>query len=66
MIWPHEEQELIKLVVKLNQIHPTVKVGAELPRKWVMFLDMRVTLEQAQLIMDLHVKTTNTHQHLHS
>ena len=65
-IWPHGEEQLVEFLDKMNQFHPSIKFMAKSSAKPVLFLDMKVTVEnEICLTTDLYVKLTDTHQYLH-
>ena len=66
MIWQHGKEKLENFLSYINSIHPTIKFTAEYSDKQINFLDITVTLEGDQLITDLYVKPTDTHQYLHA
>ena len=47
---------------KLNSFHLTIKFTAEYSKETINFLDVNVRLVGVDLITDLFVKPTNTHQ----
>ena len=63
-IWEDEEESLEKFLNKLNSFHPTIKFIAEYSRETINFLDVR--LVGGELMTDLFVKPTDTHQFLDS
>ena len=62
----HGEKKLRNFVETLNKIHPTIKFTAEWSQKSINFLDIKVSLIDGQLEIDLGVKPTDSHQYLHS
>ena len=66
MLWQHGEKELEKFLQALNCYHPTIKFTAEFSRDTVNFLDVNVIRKGNQLVTDLYVKPTDTHQYLHA
>ena len=66
MMWEHGEEELKKFLETLNCYHPTITFTAEYSRAKVNFLVVTVTKKGNQLVTDLYVKTTDTHQYLHA
>ena len=52
------------IIDRYNRLHPTLKFTAEWSDSSVMFLDTKVALEEVGIITDLHIKLTDTHQHL--
>ena len=66
MIWQHGEKELEKFLEILNSYHATIKFTANYSREKISFLDVEVIKKGNQLVTDLHIKLTDTHQHLHA
>ena len=64
MGWEHGEEELKKFLETLNCYHPTIKFTAEYSRAKIDFLDVADMKKGNQLVTDLYVKPTDTHQHL--
>ena len=61
-IWEHIEEKLRNFVETLNEIRPTLKFTAESSQKSINFLDVPVSLVDGQIVTDLYVKPTDTHQ----
>ena len=66
MMWEHGEEELQKFLETLNCYHPTIKFTAEYSRAKINFLDVTVIKKGNQLVTDLYIKPTDTHQYLHA
>ena len=66
MMWEHGEEELQKFFETLNCYLPTIKFTAEYSRAKINFLDVTVIKKGNQLVTDLYIKTTDTHQYLHA
>ena len=49
---------------KLNSFHPTIKFTAEDSKETINFLDVNIRLVGGELMTDLLVKPTDTHQFL--
>ena len=49
---------------KLNTFYPTIKFTAEYSKEAINFLDVNVRLVEGELMTDLFVKPTDTHQFL--
>ena len=62
MVWEHGEEDLKKFLETLNFYHPTIKFTAEDSRAKMKFLDVTVMKKGNQLVTDLYVKPTGTHQ----
>ena len=54
-----------KVLETLNCYHPTIKFTAEYSMVKINFLDVTVMKKGNQLVTDLYVKLTDTHQYLH-
>ena len=63
-IWEHGEESLENFLNKLNNFHPTIKFTAEYSKEAINFLDVNVRLVEGELMTDLFVKPTDTHQFL--
>ena len=63
-VWEHGEESLEKFLKKLNTFHPTIKFTAEYSKEAINFLDVNVRLVEGELMTDLFVKPTDTHQFL--
>ena len=66
MVWEHGEEELKKFLETLNCYHPTIKFTAEYSRAKINFLDVTIMKKGSQLVTDLYVKPTDTHQYIHA
>ena len=66
MMWEHGEEELQKFLETLNCYHPTIKFTAEYSRAKINFLDVTVVKKGNQLVTDLYIKPTDTHQYLYA
>ena len=64
--WEHGEEMLRNFVQTLDEIHPTIKFTAEWFRKWIIFLNVTVSLIDCQIETNLYIKPTDSHQYLHS
>ena len=62
--WEHGEESLEKFLNKLNSFHPTIKFTAEYSKETINFLDVNIRLVEGELMTDLFVKPTDTHQFL--
>ena len=63
-IWEHGEESLEKFLSKLNSFPPTIKFTAEHSKETINFLDVNIRLVGEELMTDLFVKPTDTHQFL--
>ena len=72
-IWEHGEESLEKFLNKLNSFHPTKKFTAEYSKETINILDVNIRLVGGgegggvvrwELMTDLYVKPTDTHQFL--
>ena len=66
MMWQHGKEELKKFIETLNCYGPPIKFTAEYSGSKRNFLDVIVMKKCNQLVTDLYVKLTDTHQHLHA
>ena len=64
MIWQHGEEKLKEFLELINSCHPSIKFTADYSSEKVNFLDAQVIRKGNQLITDLYVKPTDTHQYL--
>ena len=62
MLWQHGEKELENFLEFLNCYHPTIKFTADYSRVEIHFLDVSVRKTNNQLVTDLYIKPTDTHQ----
>ena len=62
----HGEKGLNKFLEILNSYHPTIKFTAIYSKEKVSFLDVEVIKKGNQLVTDLYIKPTDTHQYLHT
>ena len=65
MLWQHGYKEIEKFLEFLNCYHPTIKFTANCLREETNFLDTSVRRKNNQLVTDLCIKQTGTHQNLH-
>ena len=63
-IWEHGEESLKVSIDQVNMLHPTIKFTAEYSKEEVKFLDLNIKLIDGELITDLFVERTDTHQFL--
>ena len=66
LIWQHGEKELEKFLEILNCYHPTIKFTGNYSWEQINFLDVSVRKKNKQLVTNLYVKPTDTHQYLHA
>ena len=66
MMWEYGEEEPKTFLETLNCYHSTIKFTSEYSRAKVNFLDVTVMKKGNQLVTDLYVKPTGTHQYLHA
>ena len=64
LIWEHGEESLQAFIKHLNSFHPTIKFTADYSYDKVNFLDVQVIKQGKNLVTDLFVKSTDTHQYL--
>ena len=65
-IWEHGEKKPKEFIDVLNKKHPTIKFTAEWSKTQINFLDVTVYLQNGNIKTDPYVKSTDTHQYLHS
>ena len=65
-IWEHGEEKLRNFEETLTEIHPTIKFTAEWSKKSINFWVVTVSLIDGQIETDVYVKSTDSHQYLHS
>ena len=65
-MWKYAKEELQKFLEALNCYHSTIKFATEYSRTKISFLDVTVMKKGNQLVTDLYVKPTDTHQYLHA
>ena len=65
-LWEHGEEKLKKFIEHLNEKYLTIKFTAEWSQTSINFLDVTVSLIGGKVTTDLYVKTTDSHQYLHS
>ena len=63
-VWECGEKSLEKFLDQLNTFHPTIKFTAEYSEEAINFLDVNARLVDGELMTDLFVKPTDTHQFL--
>ena len=66
MLWHHGGKELKKFLEILNSHHHTIKFTANYSFEKLRFLDVEVMKKGNQLVIDLYIKPTDTHQDLHA
>ena len=66
LIWLHGEQSYKQFLDYLNSLHPTLKFTSTDSENKAEFLDVHILNENGHLETDLFVKSTDTHQYLHS
>ena len=66
LLWKHGEEKLKKFIECLNEEYPTIKTTAEWSQTSINFLDVSVSFTDGKITTDLYVKTTDSHQYLHS
>ena len=66
MLWQHGEKALKRFLEILYSCHPTIKFTANYSREKISFLDVGIIKNGNQLLTDLYIKPTDTHQYLHA
>ena len=64
LIWPHGEDSLKAFIEYINQYHHSIKFTADYSFNTINFLDVQVIKEGNNLVTDLYIKPTDTHQYL--
>jgi hypothetical protein len=59
MIWFHGEENLLKFLEWMNNIHPTIKFTANYGTTNIPFLDVNMSIKDSRITTDLHVKKTD-------
>ena len=65
MIWHQAENEIKRIIDKLNKFHPTVKLISDYSREGVHILNVQVILEYNEISPDLYAKEMDSHKYLH-
>ena len=65
-LWEHGEKKLKEFIEHLNEENPTIKFTTEWSQTSINFLDVTVSLIGEKVTTDLYVKSTDSHQCLHS
>ena len=66
LLWQHGKEKLKKLLDILNRYHPSIKFTSKYSRERIDFLDAETSKKKNQLLTDVFVKLTDTHQYLHA
>ena len=64
-IWTHGEEKLTRFLSELNNFHSNLKFTYETSSCTLNFLDLNASLRNEATHTDLHIKSTDGHQHLH-
>ena len=64
-IWPHSAELLVEFIRQINNMHSIIEFTAEWSNRSIVFLDVKVTLDEGCLTTDLFTKSTEMHQYLH-
>ena len=64
MIWQHGEDELNRFLGKLSNFYPPIKFTCEYSFEEFNYLGQHAFLKEGNLITDLHIKQTDSHQDL--
>ena len=64
MLWQNGEKK--KFLEILNSYHPFIKFTANYSREKISFLDVEVMKKRNELVIDLCLKSSDTHQYLHA
>ena len=60
-IWTNGEQELETFLRSLNEFHTSIKFKYELSKESTVFLDLKVSVKNSNIITDLYVKSADRH-----
>ena len=63
LLWQHGEEKLKEFLDILNHYHPSIKFTSKYSREWIDFLDVEIIKEGNRLLIDVFVKSTDTHQY---
>ena len=64
MIWIHSVDDLQTVTIYLYDIHPTIKFTSDNSLTSILFLDVKVSLNNGKITTDLYTKPTDKHQNL--
>ena len=64
MIWQQGKEKLKEFLKVLNSCHPTIKFTTKYSLDKVNFLDVEIVRSGNELLADLYIKPTDTHQYL--
>ena len=64
-IWTDSEENLEKILKKLNGFHPSIKFTFEKSKMKVNFLDVVIKIKNGRLSTDLYSKPVDSHQYFH-
>ena len=64
MILPHGMDPLLKFIIHLNIVHPTIKFTSGISDTEISFLDLTIYIQQSQLHTRLYTKTTDRYMYL--
>ena len=62
LLWQHGEKKLKKFLDILNHYHPSIKFTSKYSKQRIDFPDVQIIKEGDQLLTDVFVKSTDTHQ----
>ena len=65
LLWQHGEETLKEFLDILNCYHPSIKLTSKYSREQIEFSDVEIIKEGNQLLTDVFVKSTDTHQYFH-
>ena len=65
MLCQHGEKKFKKFLEILNSYHSTIKFLANYPGKKISILDAKVIKKGNQLVAEIYLRPTDTHQYLH-
>ena len=66
LLWQRGEEKLKEFLDILNRYHPSIKFTSKHSRERIDFLYVEKIKERNQLLTEVFVKSTDTHQYLHA
>ena len=65
-LWKGTEEELLKFLKNVNDIHPTIKFDFVHSRSEITFLDARISISERKLKTSVFSKPTDRKSYVHS
>ena len=66
LIWKGSEEELLKFLKEINEVHPTIKFDFKCSRESIDFLDTTIKITGKKLTTTLYTKPTDRRAYLHA